>query len=333
MRELVSPWKEHLKSFYEYKKLCGYVYEKEESPIYLFDRYYASLGINEILFTRDIVEPFIYLKEGERIANQSFRATVLRQFGKYLFINGIIDNIYIIPPISQKGEKEYIPYIFEQEELKSIVSFLEEYQNIVYENGYNSFINVKRAVTISIKILMSTGMRVGELLNMKRKDVDFENSLFIIEIAKNSNQRIIPVSDTLIGEIIEYLDKTPFIIEENDYLLQSEPSHRLNVSNIRFYYRKALNAANIRHVPGKGPRIHDFRHTFAVMSLTQLQRSEENINLSLSYLSSYLGHKSIRETQKYIWLTPSLFEETRKKMEQYSSFIMDIFDGEKFDED
>ena len=69
------------------------------------------------------------------------------------------------------------------------------------------------------------------------------------------------------------------------------------------------------------------------MSLTQMQKNENNINLSLSYLSTYLGHKSLNETQRYIWLTPSLFNSIQAKMKDYSHFIIDIFEEEKFDED
>ncbi len=68
------------------------------------------------------------------------------------------------------------------------------------------------------------------------------------------------------------------------------------------------------------------------MALTQLQQTEGNINLSLTYLSDYLGHKSLKETQKYLWLTPSLFEETKNQMNSYTSFIKEIYDGEKYDD-
>ncbi len=68
-------------------------------------------------------------------------------------------------------------------------------------------------------------------------------------------------------------------------------------------------------------------------SISGILKNEENINLSLSYLSTYLGHKSFNETQKYIWMTPIIFEDIKNKMEEYSRFIMDIFGGEKFDED
>lgn len=333
MRELMSVWKDHLYSFYEYKKLSGYSYEKEESPIYMFDRYYAQLGIQELKFTRDIIEPFLYLKEGERVSNQNFKATTLRQFGKYLFINNIIDDIYIIPPISLKGEKEYIPYIYSEDELKSIVNYLEKYQTPMIPGGFRQKVNLMNSLIIVYKILISTGMRLNEVLNLKRNNVDLVNNLIIIEKAKNNNKRIVPVSNTLSDSIKIYITNTPFYIGYNDLLFQIEEGNQLNRSHVTYYLYKAFKALDIPHQKGKGPRIHDFRHTFAVMSLTQMQSTEDDINSSLSYLSAYLGHKSIRETQKYIWLTPSLFKDTKLKMEQYSSFIMDIFEGEKYDED
>ena len=61
MRELVSTWGPYLKDFYEYKRLSGFKYNSAESVIYQFDRYYKSLGINELKFTRDIVEGKINL--------------------------------------------------------------------------------------------------------------------------------------------------------------------------------------------------------------------------------------------------------------------------------
>ena len=53
------------------------------------------LKIEDMLFSRDIIEPFLYLKSNERISNQRYKASVLRQFGKYLYLNNVIENIYI----------------------------------------------------------------------------------------------------------------------------------------------------------------------------------------------------------------------------------------------
>ena len=48
MRKLVSPWKDHLINFYEYKKLCGYKYDSTEYVLVMFDQYYANLKIEDM---------------------------------------------------------------------------------------------------------------------------------------------------------------------------------------------------------------------------------------------------------------------------------------------
>ena len=122
-------------------------------------------------------------------------------------------------------------------------------------------------------------MRLGEVLNLKIKNIEFEQNLFYIDIAKNDNQRIIPISQTLKEEILEYIEKTPFILENHDFLLCIDYENKLKQTNVNRYFYKALNYCGLKNLESRSPRIHDFRHTFAVMSLTQLQKSEENINL------------------------------------------------------
>lgn len=334
MNNFNSVWGEYFQAFIEYKKMSGYKYDSSADVVIQFDRYYETLGLSDLQFTRSIIEPFLYLKPKERISNQMFKASVLRQFGKYIFLNDIIKDIYIIPPISQKGETQFIPYIFEKQQLINIVNYLENYDKIPKPKGtFPLNCNTLNAVNLAIKILISTGMRLGGVFKIRSKDIDFKNKLITILEAKNFNQRVIPISQTLMGEIIKYIEKTPFVIRDDDYLMQFDSSKYLTQNVIYYFFRVALKANNIKHIKGMGPRIHDFRHTFAVMSLTQLQRTEKDVNLSLSYLSNYLGHKSLKETQKYIWLVPSLFEDIKKRMESHSSFIPIIFAEEKFDED
>lgn len=333
-REYLSPWKKHLDEFYKYRQLCGIKSEKDETYIFLFDRYYLSLGIETLEFNRDIVEGYVQLRPGERITNQLHRATFCRQFAKYIFKNDLLSNVYIVPPLCLKGEAIYIPYIYSKLELHNIVKYLDNYTSTAGTMGrFNLLPNTINSVSTVIKILISTGMRCGEVINLKLSNVDLENKLFIIEKAKNDNQRIVPFSNSLKQVLLGYIDKTPFRINKEEFLFQIDYGIQISRTTLHKYFYNALKNCGIPHIRGKGPRIHDFRHTFAVMSLTQLQHNEVNVNLSLSYLSTYLGHKSIKETQKYIWMTPSLFEDVKKNMQDYSNFIMDIFEGEKFDED
>lgn len=321
MLKLDSMWAPHLIDFYNYKQLCGYKYYSAESVINQFDRYYRSLDTKQLKLTRDIIEPFLYLKENTKIATQQWKASVLRQFVIYAIKNNIIDHAYHIPKISLKGEQAFIPYIFTKDELIGIAQYIDNYKlnNILKSNTIN-------AVSTVFKILMSTGLRLSEALSLRKENIDFDDLLFIIKEAKNHNERLVPFSNTLKKEIENYIANTPFKINDSDYLFQIEYGRFLNSGTCAVYFKKALNSLNI----SKGPRIHDFRHTYAVMALTQLQHTEENINLSLSYLSDYLGHKSLNETQKYIWMSPELFNETKIKMNEYTSFIKTIYDGEKY---
>ncbi len=329
MRELGSVWGPYLQDFLDFKKRCGFKYTSSESVIYQFDRYYLSSGINDLRFSRDVIEPFLYLKKESKIATQIWKASVLRQFGAYLIKHDIIDNIYLIPSISLKGEAEFVPYIFSNEELNKIVKYLDTYQSKGNSGTFNLKINTLNAVSTAIKILMATGMRAGEVLSLTKEDIDFEERLFTIKEAKNHNERIIPFSFTIRSEIENYILNTPFKINNDDLLFQIDIGSRLRENTCWLFFKKALKSIGGNITKG---RLHDLRHTYAVMALTQLQKSEENVNLALSYLSDYLGHKSLSETQKYIWMTPGLFENTKSKMSDYTSFIKSIYDGEKYDD-
>ena len=71
-----------------------------------------------------------------------------------------------------------------------------------------------------------------EVLNLKIKNIEFEQNLFYIDIAKNDNQRIIPISQTLKEEILEYIEKTPFILENHDFLLCIDYENKLKQTNV-----------------------------------------------------------------------------------------------------
>lgn len=326
--------------FIEYKHHCGYKYDSEINVLSNFAAYYENLNINTIEFNRNIVEPFLALKNEERIGNQISKATVLRQFGKYLFLNSYIKELYVIPPISKKGEQEYIPYIFTKEELKKICDFLDNYNNIIKSSKgcFTQDINMLNSVKTIIKILMFTGMRISEVCNLKLNNVDLQNNIFYVDEAKNENQRLVPFSNTLRNILIDYINKArPYLRKENNHLFfhinKDNIITKVLSGTVYFYFRKALKHLKIVHKKGSGPRIHDFRHTYAVMALTQLSKTEKDINTSMAYLSTYLGHKSFKETQKYIWLTPELYDDTLNKMSNYSYCIKEIFNnGDDYEE-
>lgn len=86
--------------------------------------------------------------------------------------------------------------------------------------------------------------------------------------------------------------------------------------SIRDFFKKFFEYANIYTSSGKLPRVHDFRHTFAVHSLQKMVNTGIDIYCALPFLSSFLGHKDVYSTEKYLRLVENAFPELRLKNSQ-----------------
>jgi integrase len=75
-------------------------------------------------------------------------------------------------------------------------------------------------------------------------------------------------------------------------------------------FRKLLLQCGIPHAGrGKGPRIHDYRHLFALHTLRRWYRDGEDLDAKLPLLATYLGHQNLCGTQRYLHLTAEIFPE------------------------
>lgn len=81
-------------------------------------------------------------------------------------------------------------------------------------------------------------------------------------------------------------------------------------------FRQILRAAGISHGGrGQGPRPHDLRHTFAVHCLIRWYREGLDLDTQLPVLATYMGHRSIKGTQRYLRLTADLFPDVAARLE------------------
>ncbi|WP_197079076.1 tyrosine-type recombinase/integrase [Candidatus Syntrophocurvum alkaliphilum] len=106
--------------------------------------------------------------------------------------------------------------------------------------------------------------------------------------------------------------------KQESLLFPSPYGENYNESTIYKLFRKIIWQANISH-SGKGPRLHDLRHTFAVHCLKKWVLAGENLTNLLPYLSVYLGHNDLRGTQHYLRLTSDLYPTITTSVEQHFS--------------
>ena len=65
-----------------------------------------------------------------------------------------------------------------------------------------------------------------------------------------------------------------------------------------------------------GPRLHDFRHRFAVNTLVQWYRRGVDVERYLPHLATYLGHAHVTDTYWYLTATPELLELAARRLER-----------------
>ena len=64
--------------------------------------------------------------------------------------------------------------------------------------------------------------------------------------------------------------------------------------------------------------MHDLRHSAAVHRLIAWYRNGEDVHLLLPQLATYLGHKDLSSTQRYLQLTPDLLAEVSQRFEHHT---------------
>jgi integrase/recombinase XerC len=139
-----------------------------------------------------------------------------------------------------------------------------------------------------MQIFYNTGIRQAELINLKQSQVDIHNSTIKV-FGKGGKERIIPVSNQLIGDTKHYIElkKQLTSIRDADFLFISEKGHKLYARQVYTIVRKYLSL--VTTIDKKSPHI--LRHSFA----THLTNNGADLNA----VKELLGHSSLASTQVY----------------------------------
>ena len=173
-------------------------------------------------------------------------------------------------------------------------------------------------------MLYGCGLRISEAVNLKLNDVDLKQGTLFIRDTKFGKERMVPMAETLTKRCRLYSGIIHNFESCNAFFFPSPYGGHYKGSTIYKLFRGVLWKAGISH-SGKGPRLHDIRHSFSVHCLKKWVSNEEDITNLLPYLSAYLGHVDLRGTQHYLRLTADLYPEIIASVEQnFSSLIPEV---------
>jgi integrase len=179
-------------------------------------------------------------------------------------------------------------------------------------------------------MLYGCGLRISEALNLKIKNVDTVSGKIIIDIAKNDKQRIVMMSESLKNICQEYKNKYLYSLDNNGTFFQHNDGTIRSKTQVNNFFRNILYKSDIPYLGrGKGPYLHNLRHTFACHAFYQMHINGIDMNVGIALMSTYLGHESTKTTEKYLRLTQEIFPTIVQKISNYSSDIYIKIDYEQ----
>lgn len=301
-----------IEKYISFKRSLGYVFS-DTYTFKMFDEFTIEQKATSIGLTKELAIKWATKRPNESNVNQYKRVNTIINFSIYL--NQLGYKSYI-PKQVRNSKSTFTPYIFSKEELKSFFTACD-------------FIEVKRSssmqyiLPIIFRLIYGCGLRSSEAVKLKYNDVDLENGFIIIRETKNGSERMLPLSDSLIFICKQYKEKYLSVQQiPSIYFFPQKNGSAYSPNTLYQWFRTILWNAGIPHGgKGKGPRLHDLRHTFSVHSLVEMSRKGLDLYYSLPILSKYLGHKSLEATDKYVRLTSEMYPELIQDVNSICSYV------------
>ena len=299
-------------SYVEFKRSLGYkmqyIHVFKNLDQFLCDRAYESIGLDE-----DILSSWCERRANEGNRTRYNRINDVRNFAIYLNELGYPS---FIPRLPKSYSSNFTPYIFSHEDL---TRFFASCDLLRYHSHYQSLHHILPAL---FRLLYGCGLRISEALSLRCEDVNLFDGWITVHETKNGEERRLPLSDSLRIVLQQYATHCREHARASEYFFVKRNSERCCAGTIYQKFRIILFHAGISHGgKGKGPRLHDFRHTYSVHSLARMAEQGMDLYYCLPLLSKYLGHKSLAATDPYVRLTAEMYPQLLDKVNRICAFV------------
>lgn len=318
MYEFNSVFAPYIREYIAIKETLGERITTPGNILRQFDRYCSAIKLEEAKLTAELAEGWFLTKSGEKPQTRSHRVSILWCFARHFSANGGDVTWQPIPGYAGR-KRRYVPYIFNKNEVRNILAAAD---SMPKPYGKSRFNVVFPAI---IRVLYGCGLRITEALTLKVKDVDLDNGFIFVHTGKFGKDRKLPVSDSLLQYLREYRCANGELIgiDADSWFFPNAKGECYSQRTVYDKFRQILWIAGISHQgKGKGPRVHDLRHTFAVHALQQNVEQGKDIYTSLTGLMVYLGHGKITSTEYYLRLTVAVFPDFLERADKVCSGVI-----------
>lgn len=238
-------------------------------------------------------------------STRSARLSKVRLFAQWL--SGI-DPAHEVPPRGLLPDRyaRQRPHIYTEAEIAAIITAAKELPSVYGLRGL--------ACSTLFGLIAVTGLRISEALALDDGDFDTASGVLRVRRGKLGKERLLPLTLCVVARLAHYA-------AERDRLLGSaapaffvaEKGTRLTDCCARYNFAHVCQMLGLRETQrylrhGRGPRIHDLRHTFAVRTMIDWYRTGKDPAREMIRLTTYLGHSDPSNTFWYLEAVPELLE-------------------------
>lgn len=241
------------------------------------------------------------------------RLCAVRCFARYRYASDVLTEIPPLGLLPHRSTRAR-PYLYSDQEVEQLLAAALKlptnwHRTALYPWKFHCLIG----------LLSTTGMRMSEALNLQVCDVDLEQALLTIRGAKLGKIRLIPLHASTRDVLADYLRRRTeyFGTAVSPYVFVSDRGNRMDQARLHRTFYTLSRSVGLRGADAShGPRLHDFRHRFAVKVLLAWYQSGQDSTRLLPVLSTYLGHVRVEDTYWYLSSWPELMAHAMARLER-----------------
>ena len=296
------------------RRSVGFRFERHEIHLREFVAFLKERDARWI--TTQLAQQFATCHTDHGSKTQAGRLSVARGFATYMLG---VDPRTEVPPFGLLPARcvRARPYIYTAAEVRRVLTAARECDSVYHPlRPWNLY--------CILGLLAVTGMRISEVINLRPDDIDWERQVLTVRKTKFGKTRLVPLHASTMKILTAFAAKREREVARRErknrrkafYFFFSKRGQRYDASYIWRMFCELSREVGLR-APGArhGPRLHDFRHRFAVETLVRCYRSGASVEHGLSLLSTYLGHTQVSHTYWYLSCSPRLMAAASDRLE------------------
>jgi site-specific recombinase XerD len=303
-----------IQNYTDYKRSLGMVFHTDSRRLRAFLRQTGDVDLNRVLAKH--VEGYLKGRGGPITSFWFAKYHTLKRFFRYAVTRHHLEHRPPLPTTQPKKPPSHVPYLYSAEEVRRLLN--------VADTRYHPTSPVEpHTMRTLILLLYGAGLRIGETLKLTLADVNLSDSLLTIRETKFFKSRLVPIGRDLTRMLQQYYDRQWAASGHalDSPLLCTRKHTALSYFQAHYVFKWLRTEVGIMRFDGGRfqPRLHDFRHSFAVRRLISWYREGKDVQRLLPHLSTYLGHIDIDSTAHYLTMTRELLQEANRCFEIYAS--------------